>query len=124
MPFEDNAFDAVTVGFGVRNFEDLPKGLKEMRRVLNNGGQAAILEFSKPTVFPVKQLYGFYFLHLLPTLGKWISKDKHAYTYLPESVNAFPDGNDFIDILKECGYSNAVAHKLMFGVATIYIAEK
>jgi demethylmenaquinone methyltransferase/2-methoxy-6-polyprenyl-1,4-benzoquinol methylase len=92
--------------------------------VLKERGVAAILEFSNPTVFPVKQLYGFYFRRLLPVAGKWISKDSRAYTYLPESVGAFPDGHNFIKILEECGYSNISSHRLLFGIASIYIAEK
>lgn len=124
LPFEEQTFDIITVGFGVRNFEDLSRGLKEMRRVLKDGGVAAILEFSKPRSFPVKQLYGFYFRHLLPTVGRWISKDKRAYSYLPESVQAFPDGKDFVDVLFKCGYSQVKAYRLFFGVASIYLAEK
>ncbi|MCB0401552.1 MAG: class I SAM-dependent methyltransferase, partial [Flavobacteriales bacterium] len=113
-----------TVGFGVRNFENLEKGLSEMLRVLKPNGTAIILEFSKPRVFPVKQLYQFYFKSILPGLGKLVSKDKSAYTYLPESVNAFPDGKDFTDILTKLNYKNAVAIPLLFGIATIYKASK
>lgn len=122
--FDDNTFDAYTVGFGVRNFENLEKGLSEMLRVLKPNGTAIILEFSKPRVFPVKQLYQFYFKSILPGLGKLVSKDKSAYTYLPESVNAFPDGKDFTDILTKLNYKNAVAIPLLFGIATIYKASK
>jgi len=90
LPFETNTFDAITVSFGVRNFEDLEKGLSDMRRVLKPKGAVAIIEFSKPQAFPIKQLYNFYFKNILPALGKLISKDARAYTYLPESVAAFP----------------------------------
>jgi demethylmenaquinone methyltransferase/2-methoxy-6-polyprenyl-1,4-benzoquinol methylase len=124
LPFDDASFDLVTVGFGVRNFENVKRGLSEMLRVLEVGGTAAILEFSKPRKFPVKQLYGFYFKHILPRIGRLVSKDKSAYTYLPESVQAFPEGNDFIEMLHDCGYKNARVHPVFFGVASIYLAEK
>lgn len=124
IQFDDNTFDAYTVGFGVRNFENLEKGLSEMLRVLKPNGTAIILEFSKPKAFPVKQLYQFYFKSILPGLGKLVSKDNSAYTYLPESVNAFPDGKDFTDILTKLNYKNAVAIPLLFGIATIYKASK
>lgn len=124
LPFPDNHFDAVTVAFGVRNFENLNKGLNEINRVLKPGGILIVLEFSKPTVFPVKQLYGFYFKYLLPLMGKVISSDNSAYTYLPESVKAFPDGKTFVNILNECGFNNGTFHSLSFGIATIYKAGK
>ncbi|MFM7022677.1 MAG: bifunctional demethylmenaquinone methyltransferase/2-methoxy-6-polyprenyl-1,4-benzoquinol methylase UbiE [Flavobacteriales bacterium] len=124
LPFADNTFDAITVGFGVRNFENLKKGLSEMNRVLKPGGQVAVLEFSKPAKFPVKQLYNFYFKRIVPLIGKIMSKDSSAYTYLPESVQAFPDGEKFTAVLKEVGFNNAVIHPLTFGIATIYIATK
>jgi demethylmenaquinone methyltransferase/2-methoxy-6-polyprenyl-1,4-benzoquinol methylase len=124
LPFNDNYFDAYTVGFGVRNFENLEKGLSEMLRVLKPKGQAVILEFSKPKKFPVKQLYNFYFKYILPGIGNTISKDKAAYTYLPESVIAFPEGDDFLAILRKTGYTNVSAHPLLFGIATIYRGEK
>ena len=99
LPFEDNLFDAVIVSFGVRNFENLEKGLSDMLRVLKPGGKVVILEFSKPKSFPFKQLYKFYFQWILPKIGKLISKNHAAYTYLPDSVQAFPDGDDFLNIL-------------------------
>src|SRR5699024_11111007 len=92
LPFSDGTFDAVTVAFGVRNFENLEKGLHDIRRVLRPGGKAIILELSNPTVFPIKQLFQFYFNKITPAMGKLISKDNRAYTYLPESVAQFPDG--------------------------------
>jgi demethylmenaquinone methyltransferase / 2-methoxy-6-polyprenyl-1,4-benzoquinol methylase len=124
LEFNDNTFDAYTVGFGVRNFENLEKGLTEMLRVLKPGGTAIILEFSKPKAFPIKQLYNFYFSKVLPGIGKMVSKDACAYTYLPESVNAFPDGEQFISILTKIGYKNPQSISLMFGIASIYKASK
>ena len=124
IAFPDNSFDAATAGFGVRNFENLEKGLSEIYRVLNKGGTVCILEFSKPKGFPVKQLYYFYFTWITPLVGKLLSKDGSAYSYLPESVKAFPDGVDFLKILENTGYKNARCHPLSFGVASIYVAEK
>lgn len=124
LPMKDATFDAVMVGFGVRNFGDLEKGLSEMRRVLKNDGVVAILEFSKPKVFPVKQLFALYSRFVIPTIGKVVSKDKSAYSYLPSSVAAFPEGEEFLQILQKVGYKNPTAKKLTFGVATIYSAKK
>jgi demethylmenaquinone methyltransferase/2-methoxy-6-polyprenyl-1,4-benzoquinol methylase len=124
MPFSDNQFDAITVGFGVRNFENLQQGLSEFFRVLKPGGTAVILEFSKPRYFPMKQVYYFYFLKILPWIGRIVSKDLSAYSYLPESVLAFPDGQDFINILSGLGFSDIEEHRLTFGIATIYLAHK
>jgi demethylmenaquinone methyltransferase / 2-methoxy-6-polyprenyl-1,4-benzoquinol methylase len=124
LPFADNSFDAITVGFGVRNFENLEKGIIDIYRVLNPGGTLVILEFSKPTAFPVKQLYNFYFNYITPLIGKVFSKDNSAYTYLPESVNAFPSGNDFLKVLNNCGFKNSYATPLTFGIASIYFAQK
>jgi len=124
MAFESNKFDAITVGFGVRNFENLRKGLAEMHRVLKPGGVVAILEFAQPERFPVKQLYQLYFRYMLPVIGKWVSRDQAAYTYLPESVHAFPYGAEFITILQEIGYKKATCELLSFGISALYIAEK
>ncbi|WP_425390598.1 bifunctional demethylmenaquinone methyltransferase/2-methoxy-6-polyprenyl-1,4-benzoquinol methylase UbiE [Ekhidna sp.] len=124
LQFEDNSFDAVIVAFGVRNFENLEKGLSEMNRVLRPGGRAVILEFSKPTVFPFKQLYNFYFRWILPKIGKVVSKDNAAYTYLPESVNEFPFGNDFLKILEKTGYKKTKCKPLTLGISSIYVGEK
>ena len=124
LPFEDARFDAVTVAFGVRNFEDLSKGLSEMHRVLKTNGQAVILEFSLPERFPIKQLYNFYFKHLLPNIGKWISKDGNAYSYLPLSVEKFPKPSDFCNILGSFGLKNCQIKPLSFGIATLYVANK
>jgi demethylmenaquinone methyltransferase/2-methoxy-6-polyprenyl-1,4-benzoquinol methylase len=124
LPFEENTFDAITVGFGVRNFENLNKGLSEMLRVLKPGGKAVVLEFSKPKIFPVKQLFGFYSRIFIPFFGKLFSKDKRAYSYLPESVKAFPEGQNFLNILIEVGYSDVTSIRLSGGIATIYVGKK
>lgn len=120
LPFADSTFDAVTVAFGVRNFEDLHRGLSEMRRVLRSGGMAVVLEFSRPSAFPVKQIYWFYFDHILPLLGKLVSKDNSAYTYLPESVRKFPHGDAFKNEMLKAGFVRCSARQLSFGIATIY----
>lgn len=124
LPFEENTFDAITVGFGVRNFENLNKGLSEMLRVLKPGGKAVVLEFSKPRIFPVKQLFGFYSRVFIPFFGKMFSKDKRAYSYLPESVKVFPEGQTFLTILSEIGYSEVNSIRLSGGIATIYVGTK
>lgn len=124
LQFPDNNFDAEIVAFGVRNFENLEKGLLEMNRVLKPSGQTVILEFSKPRKFPIKQLYNIYFLRILPAIGRQFSKDKSAYSYLPESVGEFPDGKDFIAILEKCGFSNCREIRLSFGIASIYFCRK
>ncbi|MEE4260723.1 MAG: bifunctional demethylmenaquinone methyltransferase/2-methoxy-6-polyprenyl-1,4-benzoquinol methylase UbiE [Bacteroidales bacterium] len=124
LPFEDQMFDAVTVAFGVRNFENLQKGLREMNRVLKPGGIAAVLEFSKPKAFPVKQIYNFYFKYILPGFGKLVSKSKDAYTYLPESVSAFPEDKAFIDELRHAGFDKIIQKRLTMGIATLYSAHK
>jgi len=122
--YPDKRFDAVTAAFGVRNFENLQAGINEMHRVLKAGGKIVILEFSQPQKFPVKQLYRFYFLRILPFIGKLFSKDDSAYTYLPESVGAFPYGEDFLEVLNKAGFKNTDAHTLTFGIAAIYTGEK
>jgi demethylmenaquinone methyltransferase/2-methoxy-6-polyprenyl-1,4-benzoquinol methylase len=124
LPFEENKFDAVIVAFGVRNFEHLEKGLTEIFRVVKPGGKVVILEFSKPSHFPFKQLYNFYFKFVLPKIGRLVSQDKAAYTYLPESVQAFPDGNDFLKILSGIGYKNAACKPLTFGISSLYTGIK
>jgi demethylmenaquinone methyltransferase/2-methoxy-6-polyprenyl-1,4-benzoquinol methylase len=122
--FDDNSFDAITVAFGVRNFENLEKGLTDMLRVLKPGGKAVILEFSKPQVFPVKQLYNFYFRHITPAVGKIFSKDSSAYSYLPESVAAFPDGRRLTALMDNIGYSKTKYRPLTFGICSIYTGIK
>lgn len=122
--FEDNKFDAVIVAFGVRNYENLEKGLEDMIRVLKPGGKIVVLEFSKPTAFPIKQLYNFYFKYILPKLGKLISKDNSAYTYLPESVQAFPDGEQFTGLLDKLGCKETKWIPLTLGISSIYTGIK
>lgn len=124
LPFEDDYFDALTVGFGVRNYENLEKGLSDMLRVLKPGGKAVILEFSKPKKFPVKQLFGFYSKRMIPFFGKLISKDRRAYEYLPESVEAFPEGKAFEEIMERVGYSVITSKTVSGGIATIYSGVK
>jgi len=122
--FKNNTFDAITAGFGVRNFEDLNKGLSEIHRVLKNKGIVVILEPSKPKSFPLKQFYQIYFHHVLPFFGKLISKDNSAYTYLPNSVEAFPNGKDFIKHLEKAGFKQCKHIPLTFGIVDLYIAIK
>ena len=124
LGFPDSYFEALTVAFGVRNFEDLPKGLTELNRVLKPGGMVCILEFSKPIYFPVKQLYSFYSFYILPFLGRLFSKDNSAYRYLPESVEKFPDGKEFLTLLKNSGFTETRQYRQTFGVATIYTGIK
>jgi len=124
LVFLDNSFDAVTVAFGVRNFENLSKGIDELYRVLRPGGIICILEFSKPMHFPVKQLYSFYSFYILPGIGRLFSNDKSAYRYLPESVERFPDGEEFLKVLKESGFNQTMQCRQTFGVSTIYTGLK
>ena len=124
LPFESGSFDGITAGFGVRNFENLQLGLSEMCRVLKEGGIAVILEPSKPKAFPVKQIYSAYFHYILPFLGRLISKDNRAYNYLPESVDAFPENEKFIEILKVVGFTKAQHLPLTLGIVSLYIAIK
>ena len=122
--FNDNSYDAITAGFGVRNFEDLNKGLSEMYRTLKEEGIVAILEPSEPTSFPLKQFYNLYFHHILPFIGGVISKDKNAYTYLPDSVAAFPSGKKFLTELEKVGFKECKLIPLTFGIVSLYIAIK
>jgi demethylmenaquinone methyltransferase/2-methoxy-6-polyprenyl-1,4-benzoquinol methylase len=124
LAFTDNSFDAVTCAYGVRNFENLEAGLREMCRVMRPGGRVAILEFSHPKTFPIKQLYQFYFRYILPALGKVVSKHSTAYTYLPESVKAFPEGKVFCRTMEQCGYKDVKARPLTLGITTLYTATK
>jgi demethylmenaquinone methyltransferase/2-methoxy-6-polyprenyl-1,4-benzoquinol methylase len=124
MLFENEYFDAITVGFGVRNFENLQKGLSEMHRVLKPAGTVAILEPGKPSVFPMRQLFSIYFKYVLPIIGRFFSKDPRAYSYLQESVSAFPEGQDFVNILHSTGFKNAKYHPLSFGICAFYTCEK
>lgn len=124
LSYKTDSFDAVTVAFGVRNFEHLELGLTEMCRVLKPRGKVVILEFSTPECFPMKQLYNFYFKHILPFVGGVISGDRKAYEYLPASVFAFPQGEAFLDIMRRAGYSNVSQRRLSFGIASLYVGEK
>ncbi|CAA0220463.1 bifunctional demethylmenaquinone methyltransferase/2-methoxy-6-polyprenyl-1,4-benzoquinol methylase UbiE [Tenacibaculum maritimum] len=124
MPFDNDTFDAITVSFGVRNFENLDKGLKEIKRVLKPGGTFVVLETSNPTKFPFKQGYQFYTSFILPFIGKLFSKDKVAYSYLSESANSFPFGKEFNNILEKNGFKNAKNQPVTFGVASIYTSTK
>jgi len=124
LPFPDDTFDAVTVAFGVRNYEDLRKGLSEMRRVMQPGGQMLVLEFSHPASFPFKQLYSFYSRCIIPVVGRIVSKDRRAYAYLPESVAAFPSGTGFLRIMEECGLKNVKQISLTMGIASLYTGGK
>ncbi|CAI8341166.1 MAG: Demethylmenaquinone methyltransferase [Owenweeksia sp. TMED14] len=123
LPFPDHSYDAVTVAFGVRNFENLENGLLEIQRVLKPGGSVGVLEFSKPEKFPFKQIYFFYFKYILPTVGRIVSKDPSAYSYLPASVEEFPYGQNFITKLSDSGFINIKAEPLTFGVASLYTAH-
>jgi demethylmenaquinone methyltransferase/2-methoxy-6-polyprenyl-1,4-benzoquinol methylase len=124
LPFEADEFDAVTVAYGVRNFENLEVGLADINRVLKPGGKAVVLEFSKPKAFPIKQLYNFYFKYITPGIGKLFSKDARAYSYLPESVAAFPDGEKFITLMQKAGFKNTKCRPLAFGICSIYTGVK
>jgi demethylmenaquinone methyltransferase/2-methoxy-6-polyprenyl-1,4-benzoquinol methylase len=124
LPFPDNQFDAITVAFGVRNFQQLRVGLAEMLRVLRPGGKLVVLEFSKPKTVGFKSLYKFYMNLVTPGIGKLISKNKAAYQYLNDSVQAFPEGDAFLDILKETGYEGTYRKALTMGISTIYAGTK
>ncbi len=124
LPYPNDSFDAITVAFGVRNFENLKQGLAEMCRVVKPGGKVVILEFSRPRIFPIKQLYDFYFRYFCPWWGKLISKDSAAYTYLYDSVNAFPEGDDFMKIAKSAGFSIVTSERLSFGIVSLYTVSK
>ncbi len=124
MPFNDNQFDAITIAFGIRNFENLTIGLAEMNRVLKPGGQLFILEFSKVKTFPIKQFYNLYFRYITPTIGKLFSKSSQAYSYLPNSVAVFPEGEEMCVILQNLGFKNTLCKPVSFGIASIYQSEK
>jgi demethylmenaquinone methyltransferase/2-methoxy-6-polyprenyl-1,4-benzoquinol methylase len=124
LPYDDARFDAITVAFGVRNFEHLEEGLKEMYRVLRPGGKVVILEFSQPDRFPVKQFYNFYSYKVMPKIGQMLSKERSAYEYLPASVSAFPHGKNFLSILTKTGFRDTKSIPLTFGIASIYTGIK
>lgn len=124
LDFADGNFDVAMSAFGVRNFEDTLKGLKEMCRVLRPGGMIMILEFSRPSRFPLKQLYGLYFKRILPRIGRRVSGDPDAYTYLPQSVMLFPDNEKFLDLLTAAGFRDVYQKRLTGGIASIYTGIK
>jgi demethylmenaquinone methyltransferase/2-methoxy-6-polyprenyl-1,4-benzoquinol methylase len=124
IKFADNTFDAVTVAFGVRNFENLEKGLAEIRRVLKPGGRLVVLEFSKPKTSVVKQLYNVYMKVAAPAIGRLFSKNRNAYKYLDESIKKFPEGKNFTSILDNLGYQNTYRKTLSLGICSIYCGEK
>ena len=124
LPFSNNTFDSAMVAFGVRNYEDPVKGMSETYRVLREKGKFYVLEFSMPRKFPMAQLYKFYFRFILPLIGRVVSGNSMAYTYLPDSVHAFPDGQNFIDLMEKAGFKSCKYKKLSFGIATIYEGVK
>ena len=124
LEFRDHAFDAAIVAFGARNFERLDAGLSEMRRVLRPGGTIVVLEFSLPGGFPMKPLYILYFRYLVPVIGRIVSRRRHAYTYLPETVMKFPQGEAFLRILERAGFGNVCERRLTFGIATMYSGKR
>ena len=124
LPYADNFFDAVIVAFGVRNFENLDRGLSEINRVLKPGGHFVVLEISEPERFPMKQIFGLYFHKLLPLAGRMISRDNYAYQYLPDSVVAFPKGEQFLIRMNLAGFKNNVWKPLTFGICAMYTGEK
>ena len=122
--YPDQHFDAVTVAFGVRNFESLDGGLREIHRVLRPGGRVVVLEFSMPERFPIRQVYSFYSFRVMPWIGQWITRERSAYEYLPESVAAFPYGKAFLEKLEQAGFRDTKCTPLTFGIASLYTAEK
>lgn len=122
--YNDHYFDAITVAFGVRNFQDLEKGLREMYRVLKPGGKLVVLEFSKPTTWGIRQFYNLYMNIITPSIGKLFAKNKDAYQYLNDSVQAFAEGQSFLTILNEAGFTQTYLKKLSFGICTIYCGSK
>lgn len=124
LRFDNEYFDAITCAYGVRNFENVSAGLSEMYRVMKPSGKLAILEFSHPAKFPIRQGYQLYFKYILPLLGKIVSKHSRAYTYLPQSVKTFPEGKQFCKMLEDVGFKNVKANPLTFGITTLYTADK
>lgn len=124
LPFSDSQFDAALVGFGVRNFEDLDRGLREILRVLTPGGRLVVLEFSHPSAFPIKHLYRFYSHVILPVVGRIVSRNEAAYRYLPASVDVFPSGEAFVERLSAAGFTDTMWRPLTFGIASLYTGKK
>ncbi|MCH5328076.1 MAG: bifunctional demethylmenaquinone methyltransferase/2-methoxy-6-polyprenyl-1,4-benzoquinol methylase UbiE [Coprobacter sp.] len=124
LTYPDATFDAVTVAYGVRNFEELDRGFQEMYRVLRPGGILQVIELSTPEQFPFRQLYRFYSGTIIPVMGRLLSKDKKAYSYLPQSIAGVPQGEQMLDIFRRAGFQNARCTKLTFGVCSVYTGEK
>ena len=124
LQFSDESFDAVMIAFGVRNFENLGKGISEMKRVIRKGGKVMILEFSHPAAFPLKQFYGFYSRFIIPVMGRMISSHPTAYRYLPETVAAFPSGKAFLEIMSQTGFTECRRISLSGGIASIYLGTR
>ena len=124
LSFADDSFDAVTAAFGIRNFQDLDKGLRELCRVLKKGGHLSIVELTTPVSFPMKQLFWIYSHTLLPVYGKLISKDKSAYSYLTKTIEAFPQGEQMMEIFRKAGFAESSFRRLTFGICTLYLATK
>ena len=124
LSYPDESFDAVTAAFGIRNFADLDQGLSEMCRVLRPGGHLSVVELTHPTRFPIKQLFKIYSHTILPAYGRLVSKDKRAYSYLTATIEAFPQGEAMMDILRKAGFKSASFKRLTFGICTMYLAEK
>ena len=124
LSFESDTFDAVTAAFGIRNFQDLEKGLREMYRVLKDGGMLSIVELTSPVSFPMKHLFRIYSHTVLPVYGKLISRDSSAYSYLTKTIEAFPQGETLVEVLRKIGFSEASFTRLTFGICTLYVARK
>ena len=124
LSFPDNTFDAVTAAFGIRNFQSLDQGLREMHRVLKKGGHLSIVELTSPVRFPMKQLFRIYSHTVLPIYGKLISKDQSAYSYLTATIEAFPQGETMMEVLRKAGFAKTEFKRLTFGICTMYFATK
>lgn len=124
LSLPDNSYDAITVAYGVRNFENLAQGFAEMYRVLSPGGVLCVIELSTPEHFPMRQLYKFYTYTIIPLVGRIVSRDKQAYTYLPRSVAAVAQGEEMLDIFRKAGFKNCRLRRLTFGACSIYLGEK
>ena len=124
LSYEDEVFDAITSAFGIRNFQELDKGLKEMHRVMKAGGHLSIVELTQPTRFPMKQIFWIYSHTILPVYGRLVSNDRDAYSYLTKTIEAFPQGEEMVEILKRAGFSEASFSRQTFGISTIYFAKK
>ena len=124
LSFKDESFDAITAAFGIRNFQDLEQGLREMCRVMKKGGHLSVIELTQPVSFPMRQLFSIYSHTVLPIYGRIISKDKRAYEYLTNTIEAFPQGEHMMEILKSAGFRETSFKRLTFGICTMYMATK